>query len=69
MGVEAQKQHANSLSRDDLVLYLAKVHASTLEKKEKIELVEHCEERIVKLDRNTAMVEEADMSDLNIMEQ
>lgn len=51
------------LGRDDLEHYLAATHRAILPQDEKKELIVACEQRLERLDRRLAMVEQSDISD------
>lgn len=68
MAVEVQKAHANTLSRERLEQYIRSVHASTLSYEDRTELLEHCEAKLERLNRNNAMVERSDTSDFENMD-
>ena len=53
-----------TLSSDELEAYLVATHRATLPQYDKNELIVACENRLSKLDRTSAMVEQTDMSDM-----
>ena len=57
----------DSMDSCSLEAYLRSVHQATLPQMDKNDLIVACEDRLARLDRSVAMVEETDLSDFGGM--